>query len=145
MKLLLTPVNNVSRVILGSIMANHMNKTYHLFDSVNRFRDLSRAAKNLGYALEPVTAAQWHSLSMKLYDANPQKHPLADYLNAYDARTLELMTLVSEHPVSLSCSDTHKLITSLDLSNIEVDTDLLKDCIKELQTLKMIPWPKGLN
>jgi len=141
MNLLLAPVDNVSQVILGSIRSNRIGDVFHLCETRTRFRDLSLEAKALGYDLEPVTAAQWHEFSLELFEKDPIGHPLADYLNAYDVRVVELMTLMSEHPFALSCEKTRQLLTSRGLEPFEVTPDVLKDCIEALQDAGIIGQP----
>jgi len=141
--LLLAPVDAVSSAIMGSILANHRGKTFHLFENQIRFRDLSLEAINLGFDLEAVSAAQWHSLSLKLFEKDPLGHPLADYLNAYDIKVIELMTLMSEHPFELSCKKTRDMLSFMGLAQIKVSGDVLKECIVALQKANIIPLPKG--
>ena len=143
MNLLLTPVEKVSNVILTSIRKNRSNDMFHLCETRARFRDLSLEAKSLGYELEPVTAAQWHGLSLELFEKDPTGHPLADYFNAYDIRVVELMTLMSEHPIALSCSKTEALLSSRGLEPFEVKPEILKECITALQDAGIIQQPTG--
>ena len=76
---------------------------------------------------------------MQLFEENPLKHPLADYLNAFDTKIIELMTLMSEHPFKLSCEKTNDLLSSMGISQVEVAGDVLKECIVALQEAKIIP------
>ncbi len=137
--LLLAPLENVSDAIIGSILANHMGQTYHLCETKTQFRDLSLEAIDLGFNLKPVTAGEWHELSLQLFKDNPLGHPLADYLNAFDIRIVQLMTLMSEHPFNLSCSKTLDLLSSMERSHPKVPVDVLRECILALQKEKSNP------
>ena len=139
--LLLAPVEMVSDVILASIRSGRQDEVYHLCETRTRFRDLSLEAIDLGYDLEPVSAAQRHGLSLELFEKDPIGHPLADYLNAYDVRIIELMTLMSERSFALSCSKTSKLLSSRGLATFSVTQEVLKDCIVALQEARIIPLP----
>jgi thioester reductase-like protein len=137
--LLLAPVDTVSCAMVESIRSNQTGKVYHLFETQTRFRDLSIEAIGLGYALEPVSTTQWHDLSIKLFNTDPSIHPLSDYLNAYDIKVIELMTVMSEYPIPVSCSKTHDLLSSMGIPEIKVSGEVLKACILELQKAKIIP------
>ncbi|MCK5096860.1 MAG: hypothetical protein KAR45_02095, partial [Desulfobacteraceae bacterium] len=117
----------------------HTGKTLHLCETQTRFVDLSLAAIDLGFKLEPVSAAKWHSLSMQLFEENPLEHPLADYLNAFDSTIVEMMTWMSERPLNLSCKKTDDLLSSMAISQIEVTGDVLKECVAALQEVEIIP------
>jgi thioester reductase-like protein len=142
MNLLLAPVDAVSCAIVESIRSNRAGDVYHLFETQVRFRDLSIAAVDLGYRLEPVNAEKWHSLSLDLYEKSPDAHPLADYLNAYDIKIIKMMTLMGEQPISVSCTKTQTLLSAMGLSRISVTGDVLKVCIRALQNAKIIPLPR---
>jgi thioester reductase-like protein len=142
MNLLLAPVEAVSIAIIKSIIENQSGETLHLFETQTRFRDLSIEAVKLGFDLEPVKASQWHSLSMDLYTKAPLNHPLADYLKTYDLKDIETMTLMSEYSFDISIEQTTDILSSLQLPQIEIDSDILRDCIIALLEAKIIPQPK---
>ncbi len=142
MNLLFAPVEPVSSAIVGSIIKNHTGKTLHLCETQTRFKDLSLEAIHLGFDLEPVSAEKWHVLSMELFAKDPIGHPLADYLNAFDTKIIELMTLMSEHPFKISCKKTNDILSSMGMPQIKVTGEVLKECISALQEAKIIPLPR---
>lgn len=141
MNLLLAPVNQVNQVILACLEKGGLGRTFHLCETKSQFKDLSAQAKSLGHAMTSVSAAQWHDLSLALFEKDPKIHPLADYLAAYDVQVIRLMTLMSAHEFKLSCETTAAELHRMGLPPFEVDPAVLKDCIQALEGARQIPVP----